>query len=108
MNVNSTIQNPLHMDVLNEGKQEISGIAWTGEGIIKKVEISFDNGSTWLPCQLMTTPHKYRWVKWRYEWSQVKKGEYTILSRATDTKGRVQPFEPMWNRKGYGYNARSC
>jgi len=41
---------------------------------------------------------------WQYTWSTSRKGEYTIMSRATDSFGRSQPFKPMWNRKGYGYN----
>ncbi len=31
-------------------------------------------------------------------------GYYTILSRATDTAGRVQPFVPTWNPSGYLWN----
>ncbi|MED3645805.1 hypothetical protein P4475_03005 [Halalkalibacterium halodurans] len=33
------------------------------------------------------------------------KGEYTIMSKATDSAGRTQPAAPFWNRKGYGYHA---
>jgi hypothetical protein len=45
--VNSTIQNPVDMDILSTGTQTINGLAWTGEGSITKVEISTDNGETW-------------------------------------------------------------
>ena len=31
-------------------------------------------------------------------------GYYTILSRATDSAGRVQPFVPAWNPSGYLWN----
>ncbi|GAA3325987.1 hypothetical protein GCM10020331_060080 [Ectobacillus funiculus] len=44
INVNSTIQRPLNMEVLDTGKHIIKGIAWTGKGFISKVEISTDFG----------------------------------------------------------------
>jgi len=34
-----------------------------------------------------------------------KPGDYTALSRATDSQGRVQPEAPVWNPSGYLYNA---
>ncbi|WP_316571382.1 sulfite oxidase [Neobacillus sp. YIM B06451] len=106
INVNSTIQKPLHMEILNTGKHLIKGIAWTGNGFISKVEISVDRGSTWLLTTLEPVRQEgYGWQRWSYEWSVPKKGEYVILSKATDSTGRTQPADPFWNRKGYGYNA---
>ncbi len=106
MNVNSTIQKPLDMDILTTGKHVIKGIAWTGNGHITKVEISTDNGNTWASVEVNNTEQAgYEWVSWSYTWTVFKKGEYTIMSKATDSYGRVQPIMPLWNRKGYGYNA---
>jgi DMSO/TMAO reductase YedYZ molybdopterin-dependent catalytic subunit len=105
INVNSTIQYPLNMQILHKGVYEIIGIAWTGKGIITKVEISLDDGETWNICQLITIPEKYKWNSWRYKWEAQEKGEYIIKSKATDSFGNVQPIKPLWNRKGYGYNA---
>ncbi|MGG1572492.1 sulfite oxidase [Fictibacillus sp. NRS-1165] len=105
INVNSTIQFPREMQLLHKGIYEIKGIAWTGKGSIEKVEISFDEGHTWEPCQLDAIPQKYAWVSWNYKWNAANDGEYAIRSKATDTYGNVQPFDPFWNKKGYGYNA---
>ncbi|MEK3800576.1 sulfite oxidase [Peribacillus sp. FSL H8-0477] len=105
INVNSTIQFPLDRQLLNTGIYKINGIAWTGEGKIATVEISMDGGQTWDPCKLSNTPKKHAWVRWTYTWNALKKGEYTIKTRATDTEGNRQPGKPLWNRKGYGYNA---
>jgi DMSO/TMAO reductase YedYZ molybdopterin-dependent catalytic subunit len=106
MNVNSTIQKPLDMETLNTGKHLIKGIAWTGHGFITKLEISVDGGWTWLKAALDPTKSGgYDWQSWSYEWNASMKGEYIIMSRATDSYGRVQPTVPFWNRKGYGYNA---
>ncbi len=106
INVNSTIQKPLDMEILQTGKHFIKGIAWTGEGFIKKVEISTDNGRTWSNTTIEShDKNKYGWTSWSYEWSVETKGEYTIMTRATDSNHRKQPNNPFWNRKGYGYNA---
>ncbi|NRD79656.1 sulfite oxidase [Bacillus sp. BRMEA1] len=106
MNVNSTIQKPLHMQILQTGKHIIKGIAWTGKGIISKVEISINNGESWHKAIIVNQAMEpYGWVAWRWEWSALDRGEYTILSRAADSLNRIQPLLPFWNRKGYGYNA---
>ncbi|PLT33422.1 sulfite oxidase [Bacillus sp. V5-8f] len=104
LNVNSTIQQPLNMEILNTGKHLIRGIALTGQGRIRKVEISFNRGKTWTPA-IVESGEQYAWVRWKYLWEVQEKGEYTISSRATDTSGRTQPVTSYWNRKGYGYNA---
>lgn len=104
MNVNSTIQQPLNLEIINTGTHLIKGIAWTGQGRITRVEISLNQGKTWNPA-IVEHDENYAWVQWEYEWNADKKGEHIILSRATDSTGRLQPIKPLWNRKGYGYNA---
>lgn len=105
INVNSTIQFPFNRQILNTGIYEIHGIAWSGNGLIAKVEISLDDGQTWDSCRLSAATEKHAWISWQYKWEVLKKGEYTIKSKATDFEGNVQPISPLWNRKGYGYNA---
>ena len=105
MNVNSTIQYPLDRQLLRTGIHEMKGIAWTGKGRITKVEISLDGGQTWHLCRNTSSSEKNSWVSWGYQWEVREKGEYTLQSRATDSQGNMQPIEPFWNRKGYGYNA---
>lgn len=106
INVNSTIQKPLNMEIIQIGEHKIKGIAWTGKGYITNVKISTDNGKTWSDTQLERRDHKgYSWFNWSYKWTIQSKGEYTILTKATDSYHRTQPSAAYWNRKGYGYNA---
>lgn len=108
MRVNSIIQQPLPQSRLDAGVHNIYGIAWTGEGRIEKVEISFDEGRTWEKTLLKQNQEQpYAWSFWSYKWDVSKKGQYTIMIRATDTTGREQPINVEWNRLGYGYNAVS-
>ena len=105
LNVNSTIQSPLDMEVLDGSKHCIMGIAWTGKGMITRVEISLDNGESWLDADFHAPASPYEWVSWQYVWKPGKSGEYSIFSRATDSMGRSQERKAFWNQKGYGYNA---
>lgn len=104
LNVNSSIQYPLEYEILNTGVHLIKGIAWTGQGKITKVEISTDKGESWEAAKV-EQQSDYRWFTWSYKWKVQEKGEYTLMSRSTDSHGRVQPETAFWNRKGYGYNA---
>ncbi|WP_079509399.1 sulfite oxidase [Mesobacillus jeotgali] len=103
--VNSTIQQPLDKQILKSGTHWIKGIAWTGSGRISKVEISFDNGQTWDSVKYENAPAKHHTVSWTYPKEFETGQEYHITIRATDSEGNIQPAEPVWNRKGYGYNA---
>ncbi|MGG1399648.1 sulfite oxidase [Bacillus salipaludis] len=105
MKINSTIQQPMDRQILDTGVHTIAGIAWTGRGVITKIEVSVDGGLTWSLADLVQSPEKYAWVRWEYKWEVLEKGEYTILSRAMESEGEKQPKEAVWNRKGYGYNA---
>ncbi|KJS22382.1 MAG: sulfite oxidase [Clostridiaceae bacterium BRH_c20a] len=106
INVDSIIQQPLDRSILDTGTHIIEGIAWTGAGIIVEVEVSTDGGENWHKAKLSQDfSQPYSWTFWKYIWKVSEKAEYTIMSRATDSLGRIQPFEAMWNRKGYGYNA---
>ncbi|RXI95662.1 sulfite oxidase [Anaerobacillus alkaliphilus] len=105
VNVNSLIQKPLDYEIIDEGVTLIEGIAWSGESEVTNVDISF-NGQQWVDAILIgeTLDKTNRWTKWKFHWN-APKGEHTIYCRASDSKGRKQPLEPMWNKKGYGYNA---
>ena len=106
INVASIIQQPLNHSIMDTEIHQIEGIAWTGTGVIVEVEVSTDGGGNWNKAELIQDlSQPYSWVFWKHTWKVSEKGEYTIMSRARDSSGRIQPFEAMWNRKGYGYNA---
>ncbi|SDY91565.1 Mo-co oxidoreductase dimerisation domain-containing protein [Evansella caseinilytica] len=108
INVNSVIQWPLDFAELKKGVHIIRGIAWTGQGVVTNVELSFNQGKSWTSATLSgfaDKPDGYSWKTWSFSWRAEQTGEYTILSRAHDSHGRQQPQEAFWNRKGYGYNA---
>src|SRR2546422_11246573 len=66
--------------------------------------ISTDSGVTWQPARLGKEQSHYAWRLWSRSWNAPKPGAYTIMSRATDTQGRVQPDSVQWNPSGYLIN----
>jgi len=105
LTVKSVIAGPSDGATLRAGKLSIHGAAWAGEADITKVEVSVDGGSSWRPAKLGREQSHYAWRLWSCESKFGKSGEYTILSRATDSAGRTQPAEAVWNPSGYLYNA---
>jgi len=57
---------------------------------LRSVEVKVDNGS-WQPATLDTAAGKYAWKLFSYTWQGATPGEHTIVSRATDRDGYVQP-----------------
>src|SRR5271163_4714062 len=105
LSVKSVISGPADGASLKAGKLSVPGAAWAGEADIAKVEISIDGGATWSPAKLDREQSHYAWRLWTYDWKVGKPGDYSILSRATDSQGRTQPPTPVWNPSGYLYNA---
>ena len=73
------------------GIYEISGLAWTGGGVIRKVEVTTDGGRTWKDAQLQEPVLPKAHTRFRLPWNW--DGEETVIeSRSSDERGRVQPL----------------
>jgi sulfite oxidase len=105
LTVKSLIAAPSDGAKLKSGAHTIQGVAWAGEADITKVEISADGGASWNAAQLGKDQAKYAWRLWTFNWKPAKSGDYVILSRASDSQGRIQPDAALWNPSGYLYNA---
>ena len=89
---------------LTSGRHALTGKAWSGNGVIRSVEISTDAGASWSPAELASDASPFSWSSWRFEWNAVP-GSYDLLCRATDAAENVQPLEPEWNLRGVANNA---
>ncbi|KAG9605791.1 sulfite oxidase-like protein, partial [Aureobasidium melanogenum] len=91
-----------------EGMVTVKGFALPGGdgGAVVKVEVSGDEGKTWLEAEIEHDADESKW-SWRL-WKAVVKveaGKNTrILSRATDQSGGTQPERSQWNLRGVAYN----
>ncbi len=102
--VKSLITTPAEGASFAPGKIAIGGFAWAGETDITKVDISIDNGATWVPARLTGEQAKYTWRRFEHTFTVSSPQSVLILSRATDSKGAVQPAVSQWNPSGYLWN----
>ena len=105
LSVKSVIASPGDGVALKAGKLQIQGAAWAGEADITRVEVSTDGGASWADASLGADRARYGWRLWKFDWKAAKAGDYTLMSRATDSQGRTQPAAAVWNPSGYLYNA---
>jgi hypothetical protein len=97
MGVRCVIVDPLDEDSpLERGSHKIRGLAWSGTGAVTRVEVSVDDGRTWIDAHLEEPRERWLWVRWSHLWEANEPGDYRILARATDETHRVQPQIP-WN-----------
>jgi DMSO/TMAO reductase YedYZ molybdopterin-dependent catalytic subunit len=83
----------------------VHGAAWTGDGEIKKVEISSDGGATWNEAKLLGESKPNAWRLWEFNWKTPNRLEKaTLIARATDSNGRSQPIGRDPDRGTYMIN----
>lgn len=72
---------------------KITAIALNDGTALKTVELKIDEGQ-WVAMQPdPQTTAKYGWKLYHYTWKNAPAGEHTLVSRATDVNGMVQPTE---------------
>jgi DMSO/TMAO reductase YedYZ molybdopterin-dependent catalytic subunit len=101
--VMATIAQPRPDATVPAGCVRVHGAAWTGAGIITRVELSADGGASWHAATLQDAAKEGVWRLWEWEWDAVP-GEHTLMARATDSAGNTQPQTLPPNRKGYANN----
>jgi len=83
----------------------LRGRAWSGFGPVMRVEVSADGGRSWTDARLGPTTARWGWHEWEWQWGPREAGIHELCCRATDSTGRTQPLEAVWNLGGYGNNA---
>lgn len=96
-------------ELSGKGFYEIRGLAWTGRGRIKRVEVSADGGKTWAEADLQEPVLPLCFTRFRMAWNW-DGGPAVLKSRAIDETGYVQPERAALvaerGRNGYfHYNA---
>ena len=104
--VKSMITSPAPNARLKAGTQAtVRGRAWVGEGEVERVEVSLDEGKSWQRAQLWRSESgKYAWRRFTYDFTPSRAGYTTLVARAWDSAGNVQPAIPAWNPLGYFWN----
>jgi sulfane dehydrogenase subunit SoxC len=92
------------MKLAGPGFCEISGIAWSGAGRIRRVEVSLDGGATWKEAAIQGPVLSKSLVRFRLPWDW-NGAPAIVASRAVDEKGNAQPSRAAWLTE-YGQPAR--
>ena len=103
LEVKSVITSPAEGEKLAAGRVAVRGLAWTGEAELTGLDVSADGGQSWQPAKFTGTWHRYTWRTWELDWD-ARPGTHTLMARATDSLGRVQPTSRAFNRLGYRWN----
>jgi sulfane dehydrogenase subunit SoxC len=90
MEAKSVITSPCGRQQIHPGFHEIRGLAWSGRGRVRKVEVSVDAGHTWQQAQLQEPVIPKCHTRFRFPWRW--NGQESILqSRCIDETGYRQP-----------------
>ena len=91
MEVKSIITTPSgKMKLQEKGIYEISGLAWSGNGEIRTVEVSADGGNSWAEAEIQSGTGRLQPVRFRIPWRWSGQPA-TLQSRAIDAAGNTQP-----------------
>jgi sulfite oxidase len=107
MPVRSIITSPANGTSFGKEVREVRlrGAAWAGDLTVQRVDVSIDYGATWQPAQLQGPKNPYDWQRWTATVRVPSEGYYEIWTRATDSRGTMQPhIAGNWNPQGYGAN----
>jgi DMSO/TMAO reductase YedYZ molybdopterin-dependent catalytic subunit len=83
----------------------VVGAAWAGETDVSEIEVSTDEGRTWAEAEFLDGARRHAWRRWRFDWLTPKEpGQYTLMARAKDSSGALQPEEHDQNYGVYVIN----
>ena len=80
------------------GACQVIGFVLNDGTPLKSVEVQIDGGP-WQKATLDRSNTQYSWKVFTYRWEGATPGEHTLVSRATDINGVVQPPEAELSRK---------
>ena len=91
MEAKSVISRPAGGQTLDgPGPYEINGLAWSGRGRIRRVQVSVDSGAHWFDAKLQEPILDKALTRFRFEWTWDGKPTH-IASRCQDETGYWQP-----------------
>lgn len=88
---------------LDAGLHRLHGYARSPDAEIAAVAWSANGGATWTDADLVGPNRRWSWTRFEFDWTAAP-GAHTIMTRAADTAGRIQPDTITFNHGGYLFN----
>jgi sulfane dehydrogenase subunit SoxC len=86
--------------LLDKGFYNITGLAWSGRGKVKRVDVSVDGGRNWRSARLESPVMSKALTRFNLDWTWDGKPAL-IQSRAMDETGYVQPnYKQLREQRG--------
>src|SRR6202048_4327835 len=106
MQLKSEIARPRVYETLVPNRiHTVSGAAWAGETDVTENAVSTDGGQTRARAEFLDPVQRHAWRRWKFDWLTPKQpGKYTLLARAKDANGGVQPDKHDQNYDTYVIN----
>ena len=106
LQVKAEIARPGMNEIVRAGTTyRVDGAAWTADAEIAKVELSTDGGISWREAELISEPIRNTWRLWKFDWKTPNEpGRHTLMARAVDSRGRMQPDKRDTDRGTYMIN----
>jgi DMSO/TMAO reductase YedYZ molybdopterin-dependent catalytic subunit len=83
----------------------VSGAAWAGDTDVTEIAVSTDGGRSWAEAEFLDPVRRHAWRRWKFDWLTPKEpGQYTLLARAKDADGLIQPDKHDQNYGTYVIN----
>lgn len=79
-------------------RYRIYGVAWGGRRPLAKVEVRTDDNA-WTEARILERGGPHAWSLWSLDWGSPAAGRHTLVSRAVDDAGNLQPtLDEVWTR----------
>lgn len=97
-NLKSVVARVTRREIGNRFVYRISGAAWGGGSRIQEVEVRVDDAG-WRTAQIDHRSEPYGWLLWSREWPDARPGRHTLISRAINAGGEVQPTREQLRKR---------
>src|SRR6266849_3609124 len=106
MKLKSEIARPRVYETLAPNRiYTVSGAALAGETDVTEIAVSTDGGRSWAEAEFLDAARRHAWRRWKFDWLTPKEpGQYTLLARAKDAGGLIQPDRHDQNYGTYVIN----
>jgi len=103
--VKSAFELPWPATLQVDRRHLLTGRSWSGNGAVRRVEVTADGGTTWRPARPIGRTSRTGWLRWEIPWRPTATGNYQLLARGTDDTGVSQPEIAPYNTLGYLFGA---